>query len=181
MKGVFLDWIAAHPFRAWLMVILLVANLVLAAVATVLQAPELDRLRDERRELTARSDPAGGDGFARSLADRRKDLDTLRGMIPAKRDFPALLEEILESASSCGVVLGPVSYKATVLKERKLLAYELSLSVSGRYGGVKAFLFDLQMLEGLATVDGLTLTAGDPYAEKVAMDARLTVYLREDA
>jgi len=55
------------------------------------------------------------------------------------------------------------------------------MSVAGRYGGVKAFLFDLQMLEGLAVIDGISLSSDDPYTEQVTMEARLTVYLRDDA
>lgn len=181
MMDALLDRIRSHRRRAMLVGIPLLANIVLLVVLTIFQAPALDTLREERRALEKQSGPAGRDGYAGSVAGRRGDLEKLRGMIPAKRDFPAILEGIMESASSCGVVMGPVAYKATVLKERKLLAYDLTLSVTGRYGAVKAFLFDLQILEGLSTVDGMTLTGSDPYAEKVTLDARLTVYLREDA
>lgn len=174
-----LDRIRSHRRRAALVGIPLLANIVLLVVITIFQVPGLDTLREERKALEKQSGPAGRAALVGAVAAGRGELEKLRGIIPAKRDFPAILEGIMESASSCGVVMGPVAYKATVLKERKLLAYDLSLSVTGSYGSVKVFLTDLQILEGLSTVDSLALTADDPYAEKVTMDARLTVYLGE--
>jgi hypothetical protein len=175
------DALRAYRRRVALLGALLLANVVLLAFVAVSQEPDLAHAREERRALLALLGSASAKGSAGAVKDNRRDLEKLRGLIQAKRDFPALLEQMMASASTCGVVMGPVAYKPTTLKEKKLLAYELTLSVSGRYGAVKAFLFDLQILEGLSAIDGITLTCGDPYAEKVTMDARITVYLKDDA
>jgi len=181
MKQALHDVILRHRLPALLLGILLVLNVVLFGFVSACQQPELSRKRHERAGLAARQPFAGRGDAAESFRVAGRDLERLRAMIPSKRGFPAFLQELLDSASSCAVALGPVAYKQSVVKERKLLAYEVTMSVAGRYGGVKAFLFDLQMLEGLAVIDGISLSSDDPYTEQVTMEARLTVYLRDDA
>ena len=110
----------------------------------------------------------------------KSDLETLRGRIPAKRQFPRLLGDILEQAASSGVTTGPMNYKPSVLKDEKLLAYELRMGVSGSYAAIKSFLADLLSNRELVIVDDVILTNSDLYEENVTMDLRLTIYLRED-
>ena len=103
------------------------------------------------------------------------------GFTPEKRDFARILSELLEAAASSAVEVGPISYKPVPIKEEALLSYQLSLSVSGRYAAVKSYLSDLQNSPELIVVDTVSFSNSDLFVEKVVMDLRITVYLREGA
>lgn len=180
MKQKVLEVVRTYRRRVMLMGLLLLVNVCLMVVVTAFQEPELDRRRDERRTLLSARSVEGREGASAAYESDTRDLGKLRALLPAKRDFPAFLEGLMESASSCGVTMGPVAYTPTAVKDRKLLNYELTLTVTGRYGAVKAFLFDLQLLDGLSVIDHITLKSGDPYAEQVTMDARLTVFFKDN-
>jgi type IV pilus assembly protein PilO len=106
------------------------------------------------------------------------DLKKLSDRIPAKRQFPRVLGDILDAAASSGVVTGSVSYKPQPVKNEDLLSYSLSMSVTGGYAAIKSFLSDLQKSKELVVIDGLGLTNSDLYEENVSMDLKLTVYLQ---
>jgi type IV pilus assembly protein PilO len=77
--------------------------------------------------------------------------------------------------------MGAITYKPKTVKDQNLLVYEVTMPVTGRYGAVKSFLFDMQMLEGLIIVDGVSFANEDPYVESITMETRLMVYLRDAA
>ena len=87
----------------------------------------------------------------------------------------------MEAASSCNVSMGAITYKPNTVKDQNLQVYEVTMSVTGRYGSVKSFLFDMQMLEGLIIVDGVSFVNEGPYVESITMETRLMVYLRDAA
>jgi len=64
--------------------------------------------------------------------------------IPAKRQFPRVLGDILDAAASSAVTTGSVSYKPQAIKDQELMDYSISMSVGGSYAAVKSFLADLQ-------------------------------------
>ena len=106
------------------------------------------------------------------------DLKRLLERIPAKREFPRVLGEILDAAAANSTSTGAVSYKPQPVKDRNLLAYGISLSVSGSYAAIKSFLDDLQKFDSLVVVDSISFTKSDLYEENVVMDVKLTVYLQ---
>jgi len=160
---------------------LLLVNFLLYAVIVVYQAPALIDARRVRNDLDGRLAALGRGDVTSVYRQGKSDLEKLRAMIPVKRDFPRLLGDIMDAASSSSVVLGGVTYKPQVIKDEKLLAYAVTMSVSGSYAGVKSFLADLQKNRELVVVDGVSFSSNDPYVENVSMDLRLTIYLREGA
>jgi type IV pilus assembly protein PilO len=108
-----------------------------------------------------------------------EDLKKLASRIPAKRQFPRLLGDILDAAASSAVVTGNVSYKPQVIKGHEdLLAYGISMSVGGSYAAVKSFLADLQKNSELVVIDSAGFSNSNLFEENVVMDLRLTVYLQ---
>jgi type IV pilus assembly protein PilO len=106
------------------------------------------------------------------------DLKKLSGLIPAKRQFPRVLGDILDAAASSGVSTGAVSYKPQAIKDDDLLTYTISMNVSGGYAAVKSFLSDMQKTSELIVIDSISLSNSDLYEENVSMDLKLTVYLQ---
>ncbi|BCS53666.1 type 4a pilus biogenesis protein PilO [Geobacter sp. SVR] len=111
----------------------------------------------------------------------KTDLETLKGRIPLKREFPRVLGDILEAASASGVTTANVSYKPQTVKDERLLAYGITMNVGGSYAALKSFIADLLKNRELVVVDGLSLVNADPYQESVTMNLHVTVYLREGA
>lgn len=145
------------------------------------QKPKIAARREKWSELRRQVAVAGNRDLSALYRKGNADLAALRERIPPRRQFPRLLGDILEQASSSGVSMGPITYKPRQLGQERLLAYELSLGVSGGYAAVKSFLADLLKSRELLVVDEVTLTNADLFEENVTMDLRLTVYLREDA
>jgi hypothetical protein len=165
--------------KPWLLAaaLLAVANIIFPAATAIYQAPALQKQREAWKRLssTSRNDP--GEAYRTG----KKDLEKLQTMIPSRRRFPYVLGELLDAAASCSVIPGDLKYKSKVVKDRKLLAYEVTMPVTGQYGAIKLFLSELQAKEGLMVIDDIKLSNDDPYVEKVTMEVKLTVYLKDDA
>ncbi len=109
------------------------------------------------------------------------DLTNIAERVLAKRHFPRVLGDILDTAASNNVSSGNISYKQEVVKDQKLLAYIVTMNVNGSYAGVKSFLADMLVAEELIVIDSLTISQSDPMTENVTMGLNMTVYMREGA
>jgi type IV pilus assembly protein PilO len=108
-----------------------------------------------------------------------EDLKKLATRVPAKRQFPRVLGDILDAAASNALMTGGVSYKPQTIKGREtLLVYGVSMTVGGSYAAVKSFLSDLQKNSELIVVESINLSKSDLYEENVVLDLRLSVYLQ---
>jgi type IV pilus assembly protein PilO len=167
---------------------LLIAVALLALLTVVLfivvdgyQVPEIAAAQMKWSELRRQVAVAGRGDITKAYKQGKIDLEILRGRIPPKRQFPRLLGDILEQALSSGVTTGPITYKPRVIKDEGLLAYELAMSVNGRYAAIKSYLADLRKFRELVVVDDFSLTNSDVFEESVTMDLHVTIYLRGDA
>lgn len=169
--------------RRWLIALglLLLVNAALFALIGAWQEPALGESRRAWNDLRGRAAALGRGDVTAAYRQGKSDLERLRGMIPARREFPRLLGDIMDAAASSGVAVGGLSYKPQVVKDENLLAYGVTMSVNGRYAAVKSFLADLQGNRELVVIDGVGLSNPDPFVESVSMELRLTVYLREGA
>lgn len=170
--------------RKWWLVgvgVLLLLGVGLAIAVDGYQKPLIEARREKWSELRRQVAMAGSRDLTALYRQGNADLARLSERIPPRRQFPRVLGDILEQASSSGVSVGPITYKPHRIDQERLLAYELSLGVSGGYAAVKSFLGDLLKNRELVVVDEVNLTNADLFEENVTMDLRLTVYLREDA
>lgn len=159
-------------------VALLVLNVAFAALVAGYLQPRIDKSLVQRNDLRQRV--AASDKIDIGTIYRRgtDDLKTLFAKIPAKREFSRVLGELLDSASANSLEIGNISYKPQGIKDRKLLAYGLAMTVNGTYAGLKSYLGDLQNFENMVVIDGISFTKNDLYEELVSMDLHLTVYLQ---
>ena len=158
---------------------LLLINVTLGIVVSAYQLPSLADLQIKWSDLRRQSARVGVADAATLHQQGAADLKKLMARIPEKREFARVLSELLESAASSAVEVGPISYKPVPIKEEPLLSYQLSFSVSGRYAAVKSYLSDLQNNQELIVVDSVAFSNSDLFDEHVAMDLHITVYLRE--
>jgi len=161
--------------------LLLLLNILSFAVIGIFQTPALERKRGTTAEQRKQLDALARGDVTAAYRTARSDLEKIQSRILPKRRFAALLGEIAESSSQCGVTTDSITYKPDFIKDRKLLAYQITMAVSGRYSGVRCFLYEMQTREDLVVVDGFVLKNDDAYKENVSMELKLTAYLRDDA
>lgn len=145
------------------------------------QAPAIAGAQAKWNDLRRKVAASGRSDVATVYKQGQTDLAAIAERIPFKRQFPRLLGDLMEAASANGVVAGALTYKPEAVKGENLLAYGLTMKVSGRYAAVKSFLSDLLNMPELVVVEGVTLSNSDLYEEDVSMDLHMTVYLREGA
>jgi len=167
--------------RPWLIAIglLLLLNITTFVLIGIFQKPALERKKVAWSEQRKRLDALARGDVTVAYRNAKADLEKLQAMIPDKRRFPSLLGQIMESSSLCSVASDSLTYKPLTLKDQNLFAYEVSMSVNGRYAAIRCFLYEMQTLEQLVVVDGIKLSNKDPYVENVTMELQMTAYLRD--
>ena len=158
--------------------VLFLLNIGLYAVTAGYLEPRIAVSQASWSDLRQRIAVAGRADVATVYSRGMDDLKKLSSRIPAKRQFPRVLGDILDAAASSAVVTGNVSYKPQAVKDRDLLAYGVSMTVGGSYAAIKSFLGDLQKNSEMIVIEDISLTKTDLYEENVVMDLRLTVYLQ---
>jgi hypothetical protein len=172
-----------HRKKNWVIGIglLLFLNIISFAGIAFFQRPALEHKRALATERQKDLDALTGGDVSAVYRVGKSDLGKLQAMIPPKRRFAPLLGEIMESTTVCRISTESLTYKPEYLRERKLLAYRIALSVNGRYASLRCFLYEMQTKKELVVIDGITLKSDDPYAENVSMELKLTAYLRDEA
>lgn len=158
--------------------VLLVLNIALYALVTGYLEPAVIKSRSSWSALRQRLAVAGKVDVATVFRRGTDDLKKLMTRIPAKRDFPRVLGDILDAAATNAVVTGSVSYKPQDVKGQNLLAYGISMSVGGSYAALKSFLADLQKNSEMIVIDSMSISKSDLYEENLTLDLKLTVYLQ---
>lgn len=161
--------------------VLLILNLVTAFTVSWYQIPLLAASRNTWSELRRKSALAGRADAETLYRQATVDLDALSRLTPARREFPRILSDLIDSAKSCGVVMGPITYKPVVVKGQNLLHYQLVLTVSGSYAATKSFLAEVQKNKELIVIDGIGLSNSSPFEESVTLDMHISLFLREAA
>ncbi len=145
------------------------------------QLPEIVAAQAKWSELRRQVALMGRGDVSSAYRQGKIDLETLKGRIPPKRQFARVLGDILEQAASSGTTIDSITYKPRVVKEDEgLLAYDLTMSVSGRYAALKSFLSDVRKFRELVVINEFGLINSDYFEENVTLDLQMTIYLRED-
>jgi type IV pilus assembly protein PilO len=154
-------------------------NVGLVVYLRLVQEPSLARLHGEW--TSKRSLGAGGDGTVASVYSRGiADLASYRERIPLKKEFTRLMMGIFEEAANNGLKVQGITYKPETLKDENLVVYGVSMSLGGKYAGVKSFISDLQCMSEIVTIDSLSLSSGSATEESVNLKMQLSVYLQPE-
>lgn len=159
--------------------ILLLSNIGIAVYVSSYQELEFGQLSTQWNSVRQQGASASRVDAAALFRQANADLEKLKNTrIPEKRDFAKILGELYEAAATNAVDFDRVGYKAAPIKEDGLLAYELTLAVTGNYAAVKSFLADLQKYSHLLVIESVAFANSDLFMEHVTMDLRLTLYVR---
>lgn len=160
---------------------LLAVNLVLYGIYAFKQKPALENARKlwtEQRKTPAADDPRMR---AAVFAKYNADLAAFRGRIPQQGELPVVLGDIFKIVSDNGLKAVSVTYNPQFLKEQRLWAYAVKMTLEGNYFRLKHLVDDLQQADGMVVLDTLRFTslAGDE--DVLALDLSFTFYLQESA
>ncbi|RNC68727.1 MAG: pilus assembly protein PilO [Desulfuromonadales bacterium] len=158
---------------------LILINSGLVVYVRMFQEPQLAGLQDQwsgKRALAAGQKGDVSDAYRQGMAD----LASFNDRIPPKRDFTKLMMEIFETAANNGLTVKGIAYKPDVLRAEGFVLYGVSMSLDGKYAGIKSFLGDLQCHRGLITVDSVSLSSGSMTEEAVSLKINLSTYLRAE-
>ena len=109
-----------------------------------------------------------------------KDLAGFYDRIPPKREFARMMGDIFEIASNNGLSLKTVGYKPVTVSGGDLMAYQLSLNLSGGYAAVKSFIADIQRMREIVTIDSISLSGAGPTQESIDLKIQVSAYFRTD-
>lgn len=179
MKQALLELVRQKRPLLTILAVLLTLNLGIYLVYNYYLTPAIVTSQVSWNSLRQRVLVAGRSDVASIYRRGVDDLKILSAKVPAKRQFVRVLGELLDSASSSGVVTGAVTYRPQAVKGQDLLAYSVSVSVSGSYAAVKSFLGDLQKNGEMIVVDSISMSNTDLFEENVAMDLKLSIYLQQ--
>jgi type IV pilus assembly protein PilO len=144
------------------------------------QAPRLAALQNqwfEKRRLVHGGDMLDAAGiYQRGVAD----LATWRARISTRKDFARVVGELFETAANNSLTMGSIGYKPAIFKEEQLLAYAVSLNVSGKYASIKSFISDLCNSREMMTIDNISLSNTSATEETVDLRVQMTLYCRAE-
>ena len=166
--------------KVWSVVALLIlVNIGFALYMAYVQQPRVDSLR---ADWLAKRDENGLHGQVLNQAEVYKkgleDLKTLNNRIYQKHDFARFLGEIFDEAKKNSLSVTSVTYKPTVVQGERLLSYDITLSVSGKYPAIKRFLYDLRSSSNLVVIESIALSSKASAEESVQLQVQLSSFFR---
>jgi Tfp pilus assembly protein PilO len=150
----------------WLLVLVLVADLALAAVNWKMTAApgdpdaELHTLRQQRALLAA--DVARAKKIRDELSDIERDGGEFfqKQIVPARSGYSALSGNFGDLARAAGVRTSNITYRTGNADKRGVIEIEIGATISGEYPNIVRFINGLEHSDTFYVLDSLTLGAG---------------------
>ncbi|GEM_PF-3898200 len=102
-------------------------------------------------------------------------LQRLFATVPGYNEFPRVLGQLTDIASLQGASITAISYRLLPPAAPGLNCYRLSITCSGDYGALKAFLAQLQRLHPLAYVESISMEHREKAGTRI--DSSITMQL----
>lgn len=160
--------------------VLFAVSLALQLFVSLYQAPRADKLQVEWMKLRE------FEGRGAALQDRETvyrngvaALAKFREKIYPKNQFARFIGELYELASKSSLELASITYKPTLDKEKNLLTYAMTLTVSGKYPQLKRFIYDLGAGNGnVLVIDSIAMSASGASSETVQLQLLVTTFFK---
>ena len=148
--------------------------LVYAAVV----APASARLEEQHRRYQ---------DLKRQYADAllfKKQKEALAGLqrgIPTQKDVPLLIKELVQSARRLNLRAGAINSDIPTPGSGGLAMLTFSVPLSGSYGNIKRFIYDVESSDRLIGIQDVKLeTENDKGAVSVKVQMKLITYIRSE-
>ncbi|NWG87730.1 MAG: hypothetical protein HXY26_09545 [Hydrogenophilaceae bacterium] len=154
------------------------AGLLLSAAAAGLDFLVLQPQVEANREMLSEWQTLKRQARAAQAAARRPDA--LQGLAPAAM-VPEAVARLFAAADSAGLLLAQGEYRQASEKGNGLTQYHISLSLTGSYPTLQAFLSEAMQQEPGLALDSLRFSRESVEASELDAQLQFTLYLREGA
>ncbi len=124
------------------------------------------RLR--RVEKEAAEGPAGID----------MELKGIYSEIPGWEDFTKVMGEVYNKAESLNLLVESASYKTSSIKGSGMVKVDVSMPVTGSYGEIKRFIYEMETSPRLFIIQDLSLAGGREQAGDISLKLTIAAYFR---
>jgi type IV pilus assembly protein PilO len=175
-----LEYIKSAPKWFFLIGFLLTVNICLYLYTSLFQQREIESLQNT---WSHNRDAASGRGVTDVSAIYKQgetDLKNFRNRILPKKDFARLVGGLFETASHNSLSSNGITYSVSHVKNEDLIAYLLSINVTGKYAGIKGFIADVSRMKEILSIDNISLSNVDATGDSVDLKLTVSVYLRPE-
>ena len=175
-----LEYIKAAPKWFVLIGVLLAVNISLYLYTSLYQQRGIESLQ---KAWFQNRDTASGRGDATVATIYRQgeiDLKEWRSRILPKKDFARFVAGLFETVGHNSLSCKGITYHVSQVKAEDLIAYTLSLNVTGKYAGIKGFISDIGRKKEILSIDNISLSNVDANGDAVDLKLTVTVYLRPE-
>jgi Tfp pilus assembly protein PilO len=161
-----------------------IINVIFLLVFVLPGSTNVDRLKDDYSKL--RKDRSNKVEELKIIADSGATLETLKGdmdiflgTMPDDVTMSGIVREFHRQAKKSGLTISSSKYSPPAKEGKYLIRHEISFPVSGSYKSIRKFIYNLEVMPYLMTIDDLMLTStGD---RVVSVTIRISLYLKAEA
>ncbi len=132
-------------------------------------------LREERTRL--RGELKEKHEYSRTVEELRREIDGFVGGLPPVESITDIIREIHGTAKRAGLTIRSAKYSPAKGKEEELLRFTISLPLTGNYRNIRRFIYDLERMPYLMSIDDLNLSSSR--GGSVSLSLNLSVYFRK--
>ncbi len=110
----------------------------------------------------------------------RELLQRLFATVPGYNEFPRVLGQLTDIASLQGASITAISYRLLPPAVPGVSCYRLSITCSGDYGALKAFLAQLQRLHPLAYVESISMDHSNKAGTRIDSSITMQITFRQE-
>lgn len=114
-----------------------------------------------------------------ALESMRNDIDMFLTSMPEKVSMSGIVREFHSKAKKSALNISSARYSPPLREGKYLIRHDISFPVSGRYKNIRKFVYNLEKMPYLMTVDDLVLSSKENQTVSVAI--KISLYLRAKA
>lgn len=153
-------------------IMVLAANLGFWYLAVIPQEDRVTALASRARAAAPNTVP----DTQAALVQAQKDIQDIRLKLPSYAEIPQVLETIATLAREKRLTPGPMVFQPKKTDRLNLVEYVSSVTVTGTYDDLKAFLAGIQGQPSLCAVTQLAFTRDPETPGRVTLKAGLSIY-----
>jgi len=112
------------------------------------------------------------------MEEMSKDLKTFIAELPDRGDMTRIIQELHKLASKSGLKISASKHAQSYEKDYGLIKYTISFPISGSYRQIRKFIYDLEKLPYLMSIDDITISSNKK--RKVSLPVTMSIYFRAE-
>ncbi|MDH3973839.1 MAG: type 4a pilus biogenesis protein PilO [Deltaproteobacteria bacterium] len=181
MPGLVSKYVEEGKYLYLFFSVLLLVNVFINLVAVKPRWSEADKMRKEylslrEEESQLRKNMHETIKLAESIRQARIDLKEFIDSLPPESATSKIRSELYRIARKSGISISSVKYSLPDYKNGDLVKYDISFPVSGSYRKIRRFIYRLESMPYLMSINGLALTSGKKRG--VSVTIKISTYLK---